>query len=139
MTRFLVIPTILLSLALGACRADLSDLQVITVDDLAAWSGEGAGLTICDANSDDTRRRFGVIPGAVLLSSYRDYDAAAELPADKGDRLVFYCHSEMCSAAGDAARRAIAAGYRNVWVMAPGIKGWADAGRPLVPGPEASS
>ena len=76
MTRFPVIPTIplslvllslvLLSLALGACRADLSDLAVITVDDLAAWSAEGSDLTICDANSDDTRQRFGVIPGAVL-------------------------------------------------------------------------
>ncbi len=139
MTRLLVISTLLLSLGFGACRADLSDLQVIEVKDLAAWSAEGSDLTICDANSDDTRRRFGVIPGAVLLSSYRDYDTATELPADKSDRLVFYCHSEMCGAAGDAARKAVAAGYRNVWVMAAGIKGWADSGRLVVPGPETSS
>ena len=37
----------------------------------------------------------------------------------------------MCGAAGDAARKAIAAGYRDVWVLAPGIKGWAAAGQPV--------
>ena len=34
-------------------------------------------------------------------------------------------------AAADAARRALAAGYRDVWVLEPGITGWADAGQPV--------
>ena len=67
------------------------------------------------------------------------YDPTAELPSDKGRRLVFYCHSEMCGAAGDAARVARDAGYRDIWVMAPGIRGWADAGRPVNPAPGAES
>ena len=94
---------------------------------------------MCDANSDETRGKLGVIPGAVLLSSYRDYDAAVELPGDKSTQLVFYCHSEMCSAAGDAARKAIAAGHRDVWVMPPGIKGWVAAELPVQAHTGASS
>jgi rhodanese-related sulfurtransferase len=119
----------LAALLLLGCRADLGGLQVLDVEGLASWQAAGADFTLCDANNDDTRERYGVIPGAVLLSSYRDYDPAAELPADPAAPLVFYCHSERCGAAADAARRALAAGHRDVWVLAPGIVGWADSGR----------
>ena len=116
---------------LAGCGADLTGLQVVEVDELAAWKARRAELTICDANNEKTRQRFGVIPGAVLLSDYRDYDPSVELPGDRDATLVFYCHSEMCGAAGDAARKAVVAGHRDVWVLAPGIKGWADAGQPV--------
>lgn len=116
---------------LGACRADLAGLQVVGVAEIASWRGERSDFSLCDANSDDTRSRYGVIPGAILLSNYRDYDPGSELPSDPSATLVFYCHSERCGAAADAARRAIAAGHRDVWVMAPGIKGWAEAGHPV--------
>lgn len=125
------IPVLIALLALASCRADLSGLQVVGVDDLADWIGSRSELAVCDANSDDTRRRYGVIPGAILLTNYRDYDPAGELPGNKQATLVFYCHSETCGAGADAARKAVAAGYRDVWVLAPGIKGWADAGRPV--------
>jgi len=127
--RFLFV--LLVCVGLAGCRADLRDLQTASVEKLASWQVQGADLTLCDANSSDTREREGVIPGAVLLSNYRDYDPVAELPGDKGAKLVFYCHSEYCGAAGDAARKAIAAGYRDVWVMAPGIQGWKQAGKPV--------
>ena len=65
---------------------------------------------LCDANTAETRVRYGVIPGAILLSHYRDYDVSSELPANRAAKLVFYCHSPMCGAAGDAARAAVAAG-----------------------------
>ncbi len=131
MTRRIATLALIACFTLAGCKADLSDLQVVEVDELAEWNARRADLTICDANSEKTRQRFGVIPGAVLLSSYRDYDPSAELPGDKAATLVFYCHSEMCGAAGDAARKAVAAGHRDVWVLAPGIKGWADSGRPV--------
>ncbi len=50
-----------------------------------------AKVQIYDANHPSTRERFGVIPGAHLLSSSGNYDVAKELPADKNARLVFYC------------------------------------------------
>ena len=128
-----VLPLLVLCVAVvwSGCRADTTGLSTLTVDQLFALRGSGADLVVCDANTEETRSRDGVIPGAVLLSSYRDYAAAVELPADRSKQVVFYCHSAMCSAAADAARKAVAEGWRNVWVMPDGIRGWSEAGLPV--------
>jgi rhodanese-related sulfurtransferase len=130
MTRLatLLLPVLLV---VGGCKADMSGLQTLAVPDLVALRAENADLVLCDANSPKTRGRFGVIPGALLLSNYRDYAPAVELPSDKLRKLVFYCHSEWCGAASDAARKAIAAGHRDVRVLSAGIKGWIAAGEPV--------
>jgi rhodanese-related sulfurtransferase len=47
-------------------------------------------LTAIDCNGDDTRKKHGVLPGAVLISDDEAY-APSELPADKSRKLVFYC------------------------------------------------
>jgi len=46
--------------------------------------------TAIDCNGDRTRKKSGVLPGAILISD-EELFAASELPADKGRRLVFYC------------------------------------------------
>jgi rhodanese-related sulfurtransferase len=132
MTRFSWLLSLGLLILMG-CKADLSGLQALEVEELAALREAQAGVVLCDANNARTRSRYGVIPGAVLLSDYRDYDLAAELPADKGRKLVFYCHSERCGAAADAARKAVAGGYRDVGVLAVGITGWVEAGQAVDP------
>ena len=81
-----------------------------------------------DANGDVTRKKLGVIPGAVLLTDYEGY-AMTELPADKGKPLVFYCANTECAASHSAAEKAIAAGYRDVKVLPDGIAGWRNAGK----------
>ncbi len=118
-------------LILSGCRADTTGLQTLAVPDLVALRAVHSDLVLYDANSPKTRSRFGVIPGALLLSSYRDYAPAVELPSDQARKLVFYCHSEWCSAASEAARKAMAAGYRDVVVLSAGIKGWIEAGEPV--------
>jgi rhodanese-related sulfurtransferase len=82
-----------------------------------------------DANSVDYRSKNGVIPGAILLTSSSQYDAAKELPAAKDTKLVFYCAGEKCSSSHKAAFRAIEAGYTNVMVMPEGMSGWKKAGQ----------
>jgi len=86
---------------------------------------------VFDANNADTRTESGIIEGAVLLDSYREYDLAA-LPQSKDASVVFYCGSTMCTASDKAADRAITAGYTNVSVMREGIKGWKKAGKKTV-------
>jgi len=115
---------------LVACTADTSGLTTLTVPQLAALLADNAA-SVLDANGAPTREKYGIIPGASLLSNYSDYDAAAELPADKARRLVFYCSSTMCSAAPTAARKAVQAGYTDVCVLPEGIKGWVGAGQPV--------
>lgn len=114
-----------------ACEGhEMAHVKKITVDELAAWQKNKEALTVIDANNADTRTKFGVIPGAKLLSHYANYDVAKELPAAKDAKLVFYCGSAKCNAAPKAAYKAIEAGYTNVYVLEVGISGWAEAGKP---------
>jgi rhodanese-related sulfurtransferase len=82
-----------------------------------------------DANGDITRRRMGVIPGAVLLGDPESPASVGQLPSDKARALVFYCANPACGASHDAARRAITAGYTHVKVLPEGIAGWVKAGK----------
>jgi len=79
-----------------------------------------------DANGALTRRKMGVIPGAVLLG---DADSIDKLPSDKLRHLVFYCANTACGASHQAAQKAILAGYTHVEVMPDGIAGWVKAGK----------
>ncbi len=120
-----------LALACGEMKSTTAKLEPkpVTTAELKALQVNHA-LTVLDANNADTRAKFGVIPGAVLLSSYDRYDLAKELPADRGAMLVFYCANSKCSAAPKAATRAIEAGFKYVFVLSDGIMGWREAGQP---------
>jgi hypothetical protein len=68
------------------------NIKKIHVADLVALMHDpDAHVIIYDVNLDDTRAKYGVIPGAKLLNSPDKYDIAKTLPADKNAKLVFYC------------------------------------------------
>jgi hypothetical protein len=80
-----------LSALLGLAHQD-DNIKLIDVADLAALRADpNSHVLILDANVVSTRKRYGVIPGARLLSSYDNYDVATELPSAKNAKLVFYC------------------------------------------------
>jgi iron uptake system EfeUOB component EfeO/EfeM len=65
------------------------DLKEMTVDEVAAGL-EAKQLTAVDCNSDKTRKRVGILPGAILIADEETF-SASDLPADKATKLVFYC------------------------------------------------
>lgn len=69
--------------------AEHADLPEISVADVAAGI-EAKSLTVYDCNSDKTRKKVGVLPGAVLVADEEAYNANI-LPADKSAKIVFYC------------------------------------------------
>ena len=129
-SRLRSLTLVLAAALLFACRADTEGLGTLSLSEVHDRVAAG-DVVLCDVNSADTRAELGVIAGARLLSSYRDYDVATELPADRSQALVFYCHSPFCSAAVDAARKAVAAGYADVSVMPDGLRGWVEARFPV--------
>ena len=72
-----------------APKADSQKIPSMTIDqvDQALAAKQ---ITPVDCNSDMSRKRTGVVPGAILLTDDVNY-AASELPADKTTKLVFYC------------------------------------------------
>lgn len=117
---------------MAAAKADWESIPELTIEQT-----EGAikaGAIIVDANGAGVREKFGVIPGAVKLANYREYEPSAVLPKDKAQQVVFYCGNTKCTAAPKAAAKAKAAGYTNVSHMTVGIKGWVEAGKKVEKG-----
>lgn len=83
-------------------------------------------LVVFDNNSQD-RFAKGHVPSAKWVKF--DNVTAADLPADKATKLVFYCGGEMCMACHEAAKGALTLGYKNVFIMPAGISGWEKAGK----------
>ncbi|HEY4177524.1 MAG TPA: rhodanese-like domain-containing protein [Kofleriaceae bacterium] len=102
-------------------------IPTVTVDQVDSMLAKGE-CTPVDANGDGTRKKMGVVPGAIMLTDSEAY-APSELPSDKGKALVFYCGNTQCGASHEAAAKALTAGYTNVKVMPDGIAGWVKAGK----------
>jgi hypothetical protein len=66
-----------------------ANLPEISVDEVAVGL-DAKQLAVLDCNSVKTRKRVGVLPGAILISDEETFPAS-ELPADKATKLVFYC------------------------------------------------
>jgi len=114
--------------------AEEKKLAEVTVSDVERFVKDKSA-TIFDANDADTRKEYGVVPGAVLLTG-KEYPLSA-LPAAKADKLVFYCGGVQCRASDKAAARAASAGYSDVSVMRAGIRGWKDAGQATSAAPQS--
>lgn len=93
-----ILLAIVLSLAAGcskaetapaASEAEMAKLPTMTVDEVDKALAAKAATPV-DCNSAATRKRAGVVPGAILVTDHDAY-AASELPADKTAKLVFYC------------------------------------------------
>lgn len=65
------------------------DFAEISIDEVAA-DLEAKQVTVVDCNGDKTRKKHGILPGAILLEDEETYPATV-LPADKATKLVFYC------------------------------------------------
>ncbi len=111
----------------AAEKTDEIDVGEVTVNALATSIDKGE-CTVLDANGTQVRAEYGKIPGAKLLTHYKDYNAS-ELPGDKASKLVFYCSNEQCGASHAAAEKAYLAGYTNVSILPAGIAGWKEAGQ----------
>ena len=72
-----------------AAANEEDSLPTMTVDEVEA-AINAKQVQAVDTNPDTTRKKMGVVPGAVLVSDDSNY-AASELPADKTMKLVFYC------------------------------------------------
>lgn len=112
-------------------RAVPQAIAEVPVVEVARMVEENRGV-LFDANTESTREREGIVPGAVLLTSSSEYELSL-LPSEKSTPLVFYCANTRCTASDRAAERARDAGYANVAVMREGIAGWKAAGHPTAP------
>jgi len=133
--RSFLLAAALATVSLAACEksdgtkaaAKAVDVPELTVDELDAQLAAKTAQAV-DANGPATRKKLGVIPGAIMLPDSENW-SPSELPSDKAKPLVFYCSNSHCDASHEAAGKAIGAGYQNVKVLPDGIAGWVKAGK----------
>lgn len=90
----------------------------------------GRPLTIIDARIDSEFRQ-GHLPGAINIFD-GDFDAQRhQLPQSKEHPLLFYCNGPKCLKSYESAKRALMAGYKNVFWFRGGIPEWTREGFPL--------
>jgi hypothetical protein len=70
-------------------KAEVKHLPEMSIEDVAAGL-EAKQLTPVDCNGEKTRKKHGVLPGAILIDDEETFTASA-LPSDKTTKLVFYC------------------------------------------------
>jgi len=83
----------LLLLAVTGCARSHANVKEASVEDVSTWLTAGTA-TVFDANNESFRKNNGVVDGAVLLASYKDYDLGV-LPEDKARQVVFYCSNRL--------------------------------------------
>jgi rhodanese-related sulfurtransferase len=118
----------------AATNTEAKAVPEVSVTQVASYTKDKSA-TLFDANDSDTRKEYGVVPGAVLLAGH-NYPLSV-LPPAKSDKLVFYCGGTQCRASDAAAARAASAGYSDVSVMRAGIRGWKEAGMPTSAAPQS--
>jgi rhodanese-related sulfurtransferase len=128
--NFTSVALILSSGALCSFQASAGEkFHTVKSAEVAKWmASPEQKLAILDANNEKTRKTDGIIPGARLLSSSKNYKIE-ELQATKDTKLVFYCANTQCTASHAAAKRAVDEGYQDVNVLTDGIQGWAKSGQ----------
>ncbi len=94
--RKLLISAVLGIAVISGCSKDKSassdnteNLPTMTVDEVDKGIAADQ-LTAIDCNGESTRKKHGIVPGAVLVDDEETF-AASVLPADKTRKLVFYC------------------------------------------------
>jgi hypothetical protein len=87
---------VLLAAGLAVAAEPKENFRLIEVPELEVMQKDArTPVTLLDANDADFRQKNGVIPGAKLLTSFKDYDLKKELPANKDAPLVFYCSGRL--------------------------------------------
>ncbi len=65
------------------------DIPEISVEEVATGLA-AKQVTVIDCNGAETRKKHGVITGAILIDDEETFTASV-LPSDKTAKLVFYC------------------------------------------------
>ena len=87
---------VLLAAGLAVAAEPKEKFRLIEVPELEAMQKDArTPVTVLDANDVEFRQKNGVIAGARLLSSFKDYDLKKELPANHDAPLVFYCSNRL--------------------------------------------
>lgn len=127
---------VVFALSIAVClQAAETKYQVITTDELKTMLDENAAMTVIDARNPEEYQEVH-IKGAINIPEKKFSEYTAQLPADKGARLVFYCNGVKCGKSKKGAQKASELGYTNILIYSEGMPVWEEKGLPIYAGPD---
>ncbi len=122
-------------LVVMTAAAGEAEYTIITTAQLKAMMDEKKSFTLVDTRSKEEYEEAH-IPGAISIPEKNFDDMKSILPVDKSSLLVLYCNGVKCGKSKRTAKKAEAAGYKNVLVYGDGFPVWEEKNNKIVAGPE---
>jgi len=111
------------------------EFRVIATEELKAMLDGKKDFVLVDTRTAEEFQEAH-IKGAMSIPEKSFENQLALLPADKNALIVLYCNGVKCGKSRKAAKKADAAGYRNLIIYAEGFPVWEEKGYSIVAGPE---
>ena len=131
---FLLATAVALSAARSVPAAE-TEYRGIATAELKAMMDEKKDLVLVDTRTPEEFQEAH-IKGAISVPEKMFEEKLSLLPSDKNALVVLYCNGVKCGKSKKAAKKAEAAGYRNLVIYAEGFPVWEERGFAIVAGPE---
>jgi len=132
------VAAILLAMAASfatVARGAEKECPVVTTEQLKALMDEKKEFVLVDTRTSEEFQEAH-IRSAISIPEKTFESQLSLLPADKNVLIVLYCNGVKCGKSRKAAKKADAAGYRNLIIYAEGFPVWEEKGYSIVAGPE---
>lgn len=104
----------------------------VSAEEVVDLVGKTPNLVIVDSRKASDFQK-GFIEGAIgLPNTDTNKDSLAKIIKTKTTPVLFYCNGPKCGRSGEAAKVALAEGYKKVYWFRGGIEEWEAKGLPLV-------
>jgi rhodanese-related sulfurtransferase len=126
---------VLLPVAVGHVSPALAETayKIITTRELQAVVEGKSPFTLVDARTKEEYEDAHIVK-AINISEKGFAAESAQLPADKGALVIFYCNGVKCGKSKKVAKLAEALGYTNIALYSDGFPVWEEKNLTIVPG-----
>lgn len=134
--RFLVGSLFLLGAVVTLVPRAMAETQfkTVTTRELMALVEGKKPFILVDARTREEYEEAHIVR-AINISEKGFDKEPAQLPADKGAQLVFYCNGVKCGKSKKVAAKAEALGYTNISIYPEGFPVWEEKNLAIAPGP----
>lgn len=123
------------SLLATAARSAENEHPVVTTEQLRTMMDEKKVFLLVDTRTAEEFEEAH-IKGAISIPEKVFEEKLALLPGERNALIVLYCNGVKCGKSKKAAKKAEAAGYRNLQIYAEGFPVWEEKGLAIVAGPD---
>ena len=133
--KYFILTLMLLTAVVSFCSQAMAetDFKVVSTRELLAVVEGKKPFTLVDARTKEEYEDAHIVK-AINISDKGFAVESAQLPADKGSLVIFYCNGVKCGKSKKVAKLAATLGYTNIALYSDGFPVWEEKNLTIVPG-----